>query len=313
MWKYILKRILIAILTLFLIVSIVNIMGSIAVFSRMREFDGFFDYIGIVFKNYYQYMTNVILHGDWGTAGDLTLRWYLFEELIFNTLKLNVISLVIYVFGGTLLGILSAMYKDSWIDYLSGMLALVFASLPTFIVIYILIYTLGYGLDLLPVQYKWAEETVQGGILAYVIPILTIILIPISRIFRMVRGELIETYNSDFTLLLRAKGLKRSQIVTRHMLKNGMIVTLPTIGEMFFMSLGMSFAVEIIYGFPGLARVLYWSLSSGYMGSGSVRINISLLTLVVAVYSAIGISVSLVIDLIHPIFDPRIVMGKAKS
>ncbi len=313
MWKYILKRISIAILTLFVIVSVVNIMGRITVFNRMREFDGFFDYIGIVLKDYVQYMTNVILHGDWGTAGDITLRWYTLETLIFNTLKLNVISLVIYVFIGTFLGIISALYKDSWIDYISGMLALVFASLPNYIVIYILIFALSYGLDLVPYQFKWADDTIQGGMLAYVVPVLTIILIPISRIFRMVRGELVEELNSDYTLLLRAKGLKRSQMIRKHTLKNGMLVTLSTIGEMFFMSLGMSFVVEVIYGFPGLARLLYWSVSAGYMGTGSVRIDIPLLTLVVAVYSTIGIAMTLIIDLIHPFFDPRIVMGKTKT
>lgn len=312
MWKYVLKRIAIAVVTLFAIISFVNIMGSIAVYSRIREFGGFFDYIGLVLKDYVQYMTNLIFHGSWGAAGDVTLRWYTFDELIFNTLRLNLIALVVYVFLGTMLGIVSALYKDTWIDYLSGMFALVSASLPTFIVIYIFIFIFSYGLDLLPIQFKWTDGTVEEGMLAYVIPVLTIILIPISRIFRMVRGELVEDFESDYTLLLRAKGLKRSQIIRKHTFKNGMIVTLSTIGEMFFMSLGMSFVVEVIYGFPGLARVLYWSLSAGYMGTGSVKINIPLLTLVVAVYSTIGIVVALVIDLIHPFFDPRITMGKSK-
>jgi oligopeptide transport system permease protein len=245
--------------------------------------------------------------GDFGFRRDGTpYLAYILGRVPFS-IKINLYALLVYVPMGIVLGVLSAVYKDQVFDRVVSIFTLVFGSVPTFIVVFFLMMVFGFGLHLFPTLFMWGEWYNR-----YYIPVISLMLYPTSRIIRIVRGEIIEAMNTDEVLLLRAKGLNKRQIITRHLFRQSLTALFPQIMDMFLFVVLLSFIVEKTYQVPGMAKLFLDSIvASG--GDGSyVQMDTLLVSIITFFYTGLTLIVSLINDVTASIIDPRITLGRRK-
>lgn len=313
MKKYIFLRVVLILFTLFLIVSLVFLGANISMLAKWSLPHPIIEDIRYSWELYKVFLVDVFTKWEWGKSGIYNLpAWDLIVSKAWVTLKINFAAYIVYMGIGITLGIITAIKKDSIFDKAVGLITLAFGSVPTFITIFALIYIFGYQLFWLDPIYTQVGEGFVEGMLGLIIPVTAIALWPMSHMIRLVRGEVIETLQSEFLLLVRAKGLTRSQSVFRHVVKNIMVTILPEMTNTFIAVVGLSFLVEIVYNVPGIANLMYDAIMYNAGGGSTVYFDIPVVVLLAAFYSAVGLFVALINDVLQPVIDPRINMGAKK-
>ena len=133
-----------------------------------------------------------------------------------------------------------------------------------------------------------------------ILPVAALSLSPVATITRYLRGELIETLSSEYMLLARTKGLKKSQAVVRHAFRNSMVPLANIIIPMITHVMGGSMVVEDIFGVPGMGGILVDSIEVH---------DYSLTMAALLFYAFINIFTLLIVDIAYGIIDPRIRLG----
>ena len=123
----------------------------------------------------------------------------------------------------------------------------------------------------------------------------------IAGLTRFTRAELTETLTSDYMLLARTKGLKKSQAIVRHALKNAMVPILPMIISTFISILGGSMIIEQIFAVPGVGQL--------YIQSINLR-DYDVFMMDTIFYTLVGLLAGIVVDISYGFIDPRIRMGE---
>ncbi len=259
-------------------------------------------------NQYFNWVKNIVTRWDWGLSTRVQPNIPVFDLLkakIPTTLRLNLVSLFFYIPIGFGLGIVAALWKDSWLDNTISFFVMVFISVPSFVIMTLLVMYLGFQWEVLPTQ--WPASDQVGSIVwkAYIIPTLGLSFGAIAGLTRFTRAELTEVLTSEFLLLARTKGLKRSQAVVRHAMRNSMVPLVPTIIFSFVGLLSGSVIVEQIYGIPGTGRLFISALTPG-------SLDYNMLLASTAFYTTIGLFAVLLVDLSYGLVDPRIRMGARK-
>ena len=179
---------------------------------------------------------------------------------------------------------------------------MVFISVPSFVVMTMLVMIFGFQLSWFPAQ--WPASDIEGSIqyLALVLPVLGLSFGAIAGLTRTTRAELTEVLTSEFVLLARTKGLTRRQAVIRHAMRNSMVPLVPGIIFSFVGLLSGSVIIERIYSIPGTGRIYLRAMTEG-------QYDYNLIMGITAFYTIIGLSAVLLVDLSYGIVDPRIRMG----
>ena len=146
----------------------------------------------------------------------------------------------------------------------------------------------------------------------YIIPIISLSTLPIARVYRAVRSEIIDALSEDYILLARMKGFNHAQIIFRHILRNIIIPVIPVTFNAFFIVLNWSFLVEIVYRVPGIAVLLYDSLISANDITTFISFDVYMVTLVAGFYGLIALLAGLVMDVTNVMVDPRIKLTKTR-
>ncbi len=262
--------------------------------------------------SYFKYISGIITKWDWGISTSKEPVWETFLLKIPYTLRINLLALVIYTTLGVLLGIIAAINKNKLIDnFISGIIML-FSSMHSLILIFLLMVVFGYSLGWLPTIYPADTAPINAIRLAYVIPIIALSLLPIAEITRMTRGELTEALDSQYMLLARIKGLKKRQLIVKHGLRNSMISIMPVIITTFVSVMMNSFFVERVYAIPGLANWFLKSLVVPHLDTYVLKIDPFVVVMICAFYSALSLVFSLIIDILTCIIDPRIRVGSKR-
>lgn len=157
--------------------------------------------------------------------------------------------------------------------------------------------------NVLPTSWPSSNAPIGTKIAGYVIPVLASSLGSIAGYGRFVRGELVEVMSSDYLLLARTKGLTKTQSVTRHAMRNAMVPVLPSILAEFISVLGGSAILEGMYNIPGIGNLFITAINA---------LDYNLLMVDMAVFTTIGLLASVVLDLSYGFLDPRIRMGAKK-
>ncbi len=306
MIKYIIIRIIMFFITLFLFITALYFITSLAMIELWSYPHPLINDVPTVYREYIQYIKGIFTEWHWGYSmkGEIHVMDILKEKMSF-TMTVIILTLIIYIPTGILLGIISAVKKNTKIDKIIGLFTLIFGSIPSFVLIFILIYYFGYILEWLPKQYPPDLHGPKARLLGFIIPILALSAGPLSDITRVVRGELIDDFESNYFLVLKTKGLSRRQSIFRHSLKNCIVSILPVILSSFIFVLCSSFFIEIIYGIPGIAKQLFYSIFPFGIGT-EIIIDINRLVLIATFYTAISLLVGLIIDFLYGVFDPRI-------
>jgi peptide/nickel transport system permease protein len=250
---------------------------------------------------YLDWVTNVLV-GDFGKSYSynkpvsslLASRFFVSLEIILLTLGASALVAIP-------LGIVAALNKNTWIDYLSMGIGITGVSIPTFFSAVIFMAVFAVWADLLPVSgYVSPREDLVANLRYMVLPVLTMTLVAVAVIMRMMRSSMLETIGEDFIRFHKAKGLSRRSILLGHALKNSFIPVITVIGLQFGYMLSGAVVIEQIFAIPGLGRtVLQAVLQRDYpLVQGSV--------LMLALWFA---SVNLLTDLAITFLDPRIMEG----
>jgi oligopeptide transport system permease protein len=312
MAKYISYRILWFFIVLFLIISIVYFSTSMTMWKFWPSQSTFVEFLAVVFSRYLQFWRNVIFSWDWGKASSGQDAWELLVFRMPRTLRIVLATFAISLFIGILLGVISAFTRKGLFDQVITFFTLVFGSIPNYILIFFFMMFFGYYLKwfppIPPPESDGLWRTLQGAI----IPVMALSLMPIAKITSMMRGEFKEIFESDYTLLLKTKGMTEHQMILRHHLKNAIIPVLPEISNTFIIVLSSSFILERINNTAGVAALLFNSLFSPIMGAYYISVDINTTVLVCAFYSGLSMLLVLTADIVLAFLDPRVKMGAKK-
>jgi oligopeptide transport system permease protein len=314
MLKYISKRIFGSIILLIVAFTVLYFCFWWINVEQFSNGIGFFDYLGIIWDRYVIFVSNIIRNNSWGLYHREEIWDVVFHRMHY-TLKITLASLFFFTFGGIGLGLLAAMRRNKPADKIISGLSTIFSSIPSFVMVWLLMLFLGWELQILPPIYPAATTNVWEGFLGLIIPVFSLALWPLSKMIQLVRGEIIENITTDYIMLARIKGLTENQCIKRHLLKNISVVILPEITTSFMFVLTSSFLVEIIYNINGVANLFYDSFVLPYgdlPGINFVSINVPIALLIVTFYISFGILMSLLFDCIHIWVDPRIKIGSNK-
>ncbi len=313
MRKYIITRVILGIVTIFLVVSATNIILTYADLVRWTRHLTTKQMWMISLDEYQQFLYDVFTDWDWGMTKSREPVWELVRDKIGVSLRINIIAFIIYIGVGFGLGILTALKKDTWFDRIVVSTSLALGSIPTFIWVFVLMIFLGWRWGLVPTLYTFDRPGFWGQVHILVLPILAIIMEPIGKFIRMVRAEVIEDLQSEYILLLRAKGLKRKQIITNHSLKNVLVAILPELTTTFVYVLTTSFFIEYFYRVLGVARLLLQSIIMFGSENMYVLVDTDMVTAVTMFYITFIVVMSLIIDIIWALLDPRIKITGSKT
>lgn len=315
MFKYIVKRVLLMLLTLFVITTmcfvLIKLLPSIptdqfgkdkAVIEARREMLGYNKPILVQYFLFLKYA----FKGNFGVSESLYIGrevWDVFTDKIPYTMAVNLYSIFLSIPLGLGLGIIAALKKNKWQDHLISTGVMVFVSVPSFIYAFLVQYLL---------YYKWGlvesvMDATQGpwswrGFSTMIPAILSLSFGSIAGFARYTRAELTEVLTSEFMLLARTKGLTRGQATLRHALRNSMVPIFPMIIGEFVSILSGSLIIENMFGIPGVGKLYINSVQSSPP-------DYNIFMLLCIFYTFVGLAVGIVVDISYGIIDPRIRMG----
>ena len=252
MVRYTLQRLLLIVITLFLVVSIafvtIRMMPGSFIKNRMmpaeiRKIIEDKYHINDPLIVQYKYFLKNVLKGDFGVSLGIQPKVPVFDILkskIPITLQLNLFSLAIIIPFATLFGITTALKKNQFYDHFINVLVVVMISVPSFVFASLLQYNLAFKLGWFPILITTEKTLTLSKLHSMMLPILALSFGAIAGLTRYIRAELAENLNSEFMLLAKAKGLKQIQAVFRHAIRNSFIPLANMIIPLFMGILGGS-------------------------------------------------------------------------
>lgn len=212
------------------------------------------------------------------------------KERLPITLGIGLLGFIITFVIAIPVGVLAAVKRNTWADYISMSLVLIGQSLPTFWFGMLLLYFFAYKLG-------WFPISGDGSIRQLVLPSIAIGLTNAAGTARMVRSNMLGVLNMDYIRTAKGKGLLEKRVIYKHALKNAMIPIITMMGLRLGWILGGSVALEIIFSLPGLGRLMVDSILSRdfpvVMGSMIVLASSIILA-------------NLLADILYAVVDPRI-------
>jgi len=203
---------------------------------------------------------------------------------------LGLTAMLLAVTFGVPIGVLSAVHRNSWFDYLGLAIALVGISLPTFVTGTALLIIFAVLLGWLPVG-GW------GRFSQLWLPAITLSLPFMAYIARLTRLGMLDVLASDYIRTARAKGLSRHRVIWKHALRNAFLPVLSYLGPATAMALTGSFVIENIFNIPGLGKHFVDSILNRDRG---------MILATVLVFSAVIVVFNLLVDFAYRLVDPRI-------
>lgn len=335
MGYYILKRLILLVVTLFGLFTVVFFIshvvpadparlaaGPFATEEMVKHLEEQFGLDKPLITQYINYLRG-LLHGDLGTS--IRTRRPVLEDLARffpATLELVLFSLIFAIIVGILLGVLSAVYQNSWIDHLSRLLSISGLGLPQFWLALMLQLLIASELNLLPIggridmiigspkpitHFYLLDSLLTGNWAAFkssflhiLLPALSLSFPALASIIRINRADVLDTLSEEFVTTARAKGLPENRVIWKHVLKNALISTVTMIGLRFGWTLGGTVLVETVFDWPGIGL---YGVTSAIFSDFEPIIGV---TLLIGVCFALA---NLVVDLAYGFLDPRISYG----
>jgi peptide/nickel transport system permease protein len=195
-------------------------------------------------------------------------------------------------------GLLSAAFRNSWIDHAARLLTLVSLSLPSFWLGLMLIIVFSLKLDLLPIiGYESITENFWHGIRFLILPGASLGTYLSALLTRLTRSSMLEVLGQDYIRTARAKGVRDRLVLMRHALRNALIPIVTVIGINIGILLGGSAVIETVFVLPGVGQLVVRSLYNR-----DLPVIQGLILYVAVIY----VLINLVVDLLYTYLDPRL-------
>lgn len=309
MLRYILKRIGIMIITIWIIVTLTFILMVSIPGSPLNEERGTNETIQQNLEKYYnldqpyhiQYLLYLksIITFDFGpsikqpnqTVNDLLSRGFPIS------FELGIATILVALISGITLGIIAALKHNGMIDYFAMSVAVLGISIPNFVLATLLIQQLAVNLELLPPA-TWSSPAHM------VLPVAALATGPMAIIARLTRSTMLEVLTQDYIKMARAKGLSPWKVIIRHALKNALMPVVTIMGTLLAGILTGTFVIEKIFAIPGMGRYFVESINQR---------DYPVIMGTTVFYSVFLVVMLFLVDIIYGILDPRIKLHKKEG
>ena len=302
MLKYILKRVGLAIVTIWAVATLTFFLMNMvpggpflsekavspAAMAALEAKYGLDKPLG---QQYITYLTDA-LHGDFGDS--LKQRGRTVMSIITTkfpvSAKVGGVAISVSLCLGVPLGCFAAMHKGKFLDNLISVISTCGIAVPSFVICTVLMYFLGVNLKILPTYglTSWKH---------YIMPVLSLSFYPTAYIMRLMRSSMLDVLGQDYMRTAKAKGLAEQKRIFKHALRNAILPVITYMGPMIAYTLTGSFVVEKIFTIPGLGGEFIGSINSRdytvIMGT-----TIFLATIIVVM--------NVIVDIVYKLVDPRI-------
>ncbi|MDE0128924.1 MAG: oligopeptide ABC transporter permease OppB [Gammaproteobacteria bacterium] len=304
MLSYALRRLLVAVPTLFVIVTVSFFLIRVAPggpFDLIPDLDPAaaenlrkaYDLDKPLVQQYGNYLLR-LANGDLGPS--LAYRDRNVAELIAEGLpvsaQLGLTAIAVGLFFGMLCGIVAALRKNTAVDFTIMTIAMTGVAIPTFVTAPLLTLFFGLYLGWLPLS-GWNN----GQFAHIVLPVVALALPTIAGIARITRGSMLESLNADYVRTARAKGLPEWKVIARHVLRPACMPVVSYLGPAIAGAMTGSVVIETIFGLPGIGRAFV---------EGALNRDYSLILGIVIIYATLIILLNLLADIIYGHLDPRV-------
>lgn len=314
MLRYILKRIGLAVVTLFLLSVIVFALsqmlpGNVAravlgQFATQEAIDSLNHEIGAdrpAVVQYLDYMRGFV-QGDLGVSlASQEPVWSILQPALVNSLKLAALAFVIVVPLSILGGVVAGLRAGSLGDRTITIFGLSMSAIPEFVTGIVLILVFVIWLGWLPVTAQWDEG---AGPLTQVkhllLPSICLVLVLFGYIARITRAGVIEALDADYTRTAYLKGLPTHTVIRRHVLRNGLLPTIAVVATQTSYLVGGLLIVEGLFNYPGIGLQVYLSAQQK---------DFTVLTSAVLVLGLVVLFVTLLADILYGLVNPRVRFG----
>ncbi|WMI67123.1 ABC transporter permease [Aestuariibaculum sp. YM273] len=226
-------------------------------------------------------------------------------ETLPNTFVLAVSSIVIAMVLGILLGIVSALYKDTWLDKTIQIFSTFGMSVPSFFSAILFAWFFGY------VLHKYTNLEMTGSLYELddfgeamhikwknlILPAVVLGIRPLAVVIQLMRNSLLEVFNQDYIRTARAKGLSEFQIIKRHAVKNALNPVVTAISGWFASMLAGAVFVEYIFGWNGLGKEIVNALNT---------LDLPVIMGAVLIIALLFIIINIFVDIIYVWLDPKV-------
>ncbi len=250
---------------------------------------------------YWEWLRQVV-RGDLGES--LYNRTRVVDELIWRfptTLALVSLSLLISVLIGVPAGLLSAVFRNSWLDHAARLFTLVSLSMPSFWLGLMLIILFSLKLNLLPVVgYTSVVTNLWSGLRFLILPSSALGTYLTALLARLVRSSVLEVLGQDYIRTARAKGLRERIVLFRHALRNALIPAVTVMGINLGILLGGSAVIETMFVLPGVGQLVITALYNR---------DLPVIQGLILYISVLYVLINLAVDLLYTYLDPRLRLG----
>ena len=311
MLSYAIRRLLGAIPTLFIIITLAFFMMRIAPggpFDSQRRLPpeieqnvkAAYNLDKPIYQQYFIYLGK-LAHGDLGPSyknKDFSVNEMIADGLPVSA-RLGLAAIFLAVLVGLVMGTVAALRQNRASDYSVMFIAMIGITIPTFVMAPILTLVFGvYGVSLFGYDISLPVGGWNGGALRnMILPVIVLALPQIAVIARLTRGSMVEVLHSNYVRTARAKGLSSVQVVLRHALRAAVLPLVSYLGPAIAGILTGSLVVEQIFGIPGIGR---------YFVQGALNRDYTLVLGVLIYYATFVILLNLLADVLYAILDPRV-------
>lgn len=306
MRKYILKRLVISLATIWVLTTIVFILvrlmpgdpfSSDKMTPEIRaNIERYYGFDKPLVVQYFTYLKNII-HGDFGYSMKYVNQSVnkIIGDSFPYSFDLGMRALSLSISFGLVLGIIAALNRGRKLDYVCVVIAIIGTSVPDFIIGGLLQYFFGIKWGLFPVaQYKGIEYTV--------LPSIALGFYTLAMVSRLMRASMLEVVQQDYIKTAKSKGISKLRITYKHQIRNAIMPVVTVLGPTVASVLTGTFVIESIFAIPGMGKYYVQSVQN---------LDYSLILGMTIFYGAFLVIANMVVDILYGVIDPRIrVAGK---
>jgi len=222
------------------------------------------------------------------------------------TLELAIFSTILAIVFGIVMGVYSALKRDTLVTKVLQAISLIGISLPTFLIGILLIYLFSVVLGWLPsfgrgevVRIGWWTTGLLtvSGLKALIMPSITLGLFQMTLIMRLVRAEMLEVLRTDYIRFARARGLTTRAVHYGHALKNTLVPVITVTGLQFGSIIAFAIITESVFQWPGMGLLFVQAVQN---------VDIPIMAAYLLMVSLIFVTINLVVDILYTVVDPRL-------
>jgi ABC-type dipeptide/oligopeptide/nickel transport system permease component len=310
MLRHILRRLLLAIPTLFVVVTVIFLLvrvipgdparAALGDNATEQAVDQLREQLGLNEPIWVQYVTYMrgLIQGDLGTT--LITRQPAWDQIQFvlpHTLQLTFAALIVALILGIPIGIITAVKQNTPIDYTGRVVSLAGLSIPAFYLGLLLMFIFSARLGWFPAIGAGNFSDPADNLRRLALPALSLGLIEMAYIARMTRSVMLNVLSDDYVRTARAKGLAERVVLFKHAFRAGLVPIVSLVGIFVISLIGSSVLTEEVFARPGLGKLM--------VGASRQR-DYTLLQAIMVLYAFIIVLINIVVDILYTIVDPRV-------